>query len=123
MWPACPDQIRTKTCFNHQTEWKHKYTYVKSLVTECVTKSVHVTHHIQQPVPPLQNMLSLVTRSPAQVRVRAFHASTPARSSGHGHYHVRRLIQTNFTILKCYAWNNTAHAIQISRRQKVRICG
>jgi len=38
-------------------------------------------------------MLSVLTRSPAfklrqqALRIRAFHASTPARSSGHGHYH------------------------------------
>lgn len=50
-------------------------------------------------------MLSVITRSPAlrqqALRVRAFHASTPARSSGHDeHYHVRRLTQTIFTIFK-----------------------
>ncbi|KAF8812358.1 hypothetical protein BYT27DRAFT_7132867 [Phlegmacium glaucopus] len=36
-------------------------------------------------------MISILTRSPAfrqqALRVRAFHASTPARSSGHDHYH------------------------------------
>ena len=49
-------------------------------------------------------MLSVLARSPAlrqqALRVRAFHASTPARSSGHGHYHVRWLTQTIFTIFK-----------------------
>ena len=47
-------------------------------------------------------MLSVLTRSPAlrqqALRIRPFHASTPARSSGHDHYHVRRLSQTIFTI-------------------------
>jgi len=38
-------------------------------------------------------MLSVLTRSPAlklrqqALRIRAFHTSTPARSSGHDHYH------------------------------------
>ena len=51
-------------------------------------------------------MLSVLTRSQAPalrqqaLRVRAFHASTPARSSGHDHYHVRRLTRTIFTIFK-----------------------
>jgi hypothetical protein len=51
-------------------------------------------------------MLSVLTRSPAfklrqqALSVRAFHASTPARSSGHDHYHVCRLSQTISTILK-----------------------
>ena len=51
------------------------------------------------------SMLSVLTRSPAlrqqALRIRAFHASTPARSSGHD-YHVRRLSQTIFTIFKHY---------------------
>ena len=51
-------------------------------------------------------MLSVLTRSPAlrqqALRVRAFHASAPARSSGHDHYHVRRLTQIIFTIFKQY---------------------
>ena len=73
-------------------------------------------------------MLSVLTRSPAlrqqALRVRAFHASTPARSSGHDHYHVR-LSQAIFMIFSLVnnAWNTVASPIPISRKEKVRICG
>ena len=77
-------------------------------VTMSLEMSSHVINcqpcHLPLPIP--LRMLSVLTRSPAiklrqqALSVRAFHASTPARSSGHGHYHVRRLSQTIFTILK-----------------------